>query len=418
MVTGIQKLYDERGSLWEQQKALPLNAIKEGRAMTTEEDAKFEQIEKDAAALTRTIEAHEKTEKMLQDAAARHFEQTATGAAPKWTSDSTASKDTGKKRAYEETYETFMRHGKGALTPEQAGLLQEMRGTSTQVVGTDGLGGYLVPDEWAASIEKFMLDYSGIMQAARVLRTSHGRTMFFPTLNDTTTKAVKTAEAAAATTQDLTFAQVQLDVYKYNSKLLVSSELVQDDAYNIESEMRSAFGERFGRIMNQECTLGDGTGDPNGVVVATSAGKTAASATAITLLEVLDLKHSIDPAYRRASKFGFMFHDNVLLYLKKLVDSEGRPLWQPSYREGQPDTIDGTQYWINQDMDSSINASSKLILCGDFDKYVIRIAKDMTVQRLTELYAANDLIGYHAWMRFGGNLLNTAAIKHLITAAS
>ena len=200
--------------------------------------------------------------------------------------------------------------------------------------------------------------------------------------------------------------------------MLVSSELLQDNAYDLQMEMTTAFGERFGRIMNQELTLGDGSGDPNGVVTATSAGKTAASATAITLLEVLDLKHSIDPAYRRSASFGFMFNDAVLLYLKKLVDSEGRPLWQPSYVVGQPDTLDGTKYWINQDMDSSINASSKLILCGDFSKYIIRVVNEMSIQRLDELYAADDLVGFHAWMRFDGELLNTSAIKHLITAAS
>jgi len=417
MTTGIQQTYDERAKLVTQMQEITTTAAKEGRAMTTDEVAKWEKIEADEALLSRTIDAHEKTEKLVAERAAVKFEN-GDAAGRQWTSTSTATQDTGSKRAYEQTYETFLRFGHGALSPEQRHLMSEHRGTNTQVVGTDGLGGYLVPDEWAAQIEKYMLDYSGILQAATIMRTSHGRTMNMPTVNDTTTKSVKTAEAAAATTQDLTFAQVQLDVFKYSSKMLVSSELVQDDAYNIEQQMTAAFADRFGRILNQECTLGDGTGDPNGVVTATSAGKTAASATAITLLEVLDLKHSIDPAYRRSTKFGFMFNDAILLALKKLVDSEGRPLWQPSYRENQPDTIDGTQYWINQDMDSSINASSKLMLCGDFSKYTVRIAKDMTVQRLNELYAANDLIGFHAWMRFGGNLLNTAAIKHLITAAS
>lgn len=192
---------------------------------------------------------------------------------------------------------------------------------------------------------------------------------------------------------------------------------MQDNAYNLEGRFQEMFAERFGRALNEQCTTGDGSGDPNGVVTATSAGKTAASATAITLLEVLDLKHSIDPAYRQSNQFGFMFHDNVLLALKKLVDSEARPLWTPSYREGEPDKIDGSRYWINQDMDSTINASSKIMLCGDFAKYLIRISQDLRIMRLNELYAANGLVGFQATMRFDGELLNTSAIKHMITAA-
>jgi len=111
-------------------------------------------------------------------------------------------------------------------------------------------------------------------------------------------------------------------------------------------------------------------------------------------------------------------NDVVLLAIKKLVDSQNRPLWMPSYVQGAPDTIDGTRYWINQDMDNTINASSKLILAGDFSKYYIRISGGMQVKRLDELFAMDGVVGWQAWMRFDGECVNTSAIKHLITAAS
>jgi len=417
MVTGIQQIYDQRARLVQQMQEIPANAAKEARAMTQEETEKWGKIEADERALTATIEAHEKTEKLVAERAGKAFEATATQA-PTWTSDNTASRDSGKDKAYRSAYENYLRHGVSNLSAEEKRLMSEKRGTSTQVVGTDNLGGYLVPDEWQPEIERSMKDFSGILQAARIIRTTTGRTLYWPTYDDTSTLSVKTAEAATITTQDLTVGVKQLDAYKYGSRMLVSSELLQDNAYRIETEMPMVFGERHGRTANNVLTLGDGSGDPNGVVTATSAGKTAQSATAITFLEVLDLKHSIDPAYRRSASFGFMFNDVVLLYLKKLVDSENRPLWTPSYREGQPDTIDGTRYWINQDMDSSINASSKLILCGDFSRYIVRMVNDMSIVRLNELYAADDLVGFHSWMRLDGELLNTGAIKHLITAAS
>ena len=370
-------------------------------------------MEADEAAITQTIRAIEATEKLEKEQAAKHFEQR--DAADKaWIS--TITGDKGKEVAYREAYTQYLRYGKSSLDNEQRNLLQT-RGTSTQVVGTDSLGGYLVPDTWQPEIERAMLDYSGIMQAARIIRTAGGNALYWPTEDDTTTLAVKTAEAAAVTVADLTFAEKVLNAYKYTSMIKVSEELLQDAAYDIQAEITNAFGPRFGRILNQECTVGDGSGDPNGVVTATSAGKTTASATAITFLEVLDLKHSIDPAYRNGPNFGFMFNDAVLLYLKKLVDSESRPLWTPSYREGQPDVIDGTRYWINQGMDSSINASSKIMLVGDFSKYIIRITKDMSVTRLNELYAENGLVGFRGVMRFDGELINTGAIKHMITAA-
>jgi HK97 family phage major capsid protein len=415
MVTGIQQAYDSRAAIVTQMQEITQAASKEGRAMTQEEVSKWDKMEADEAALTRTINATEKTERFAAEQAAKHFEQR-DAAGQVWTSTSTKQNDKGKEDEYRDTYSQYLKRGLGSLTTEQRGLLQT-RGTNTQVVGTDGLGGFLVPDTWQPEIERIMLDYSGIMQAARILRTAGGNTLYWPSEDDTSTLAVKTAEAAAVTVADLTFTEKRLDAYKYTSMIKVSEELLQDAAYDIQGEIAAAFGPRFGRIMNQECTLGDGSGDPNGIVTATSAGKTTASATAITFLEVLDLKHSIDPAYRMAPTFGFMFNDSVLLYLKKLVDSESRPLWTPSYREGQPDTIDGTRYYINQGMDSSINASSKIMLCGDFNKYIIRISKDMSVTRLNELYAENGLVGFRGVMRFDGELINAGAVKHMITAA-
>jgi HK97 family phage major capsid protein len=153
-------------------------------------------------------------------------------------------------------------------------------------------------------------------------------------------------------------------------------------------------------------------------VTATSAGKTAASATEITFDEVIDLVHSVDPAYR--TNAAFMFHDNVLAHLKKISigSSDARPLWMPSYVAGQPDRIDGYRYYINQGMDSSINASSKLMLFGDFSKYIVRMVRELEIRRLNERYAESLLVGFIGFMRFDGELIQPNAIKHLITAAS
>lgn len=406
MVTGIQHLYDQRARVIEQMKATATKAATEGRAMNEEELTSWRKMEADESALTASIQANEALEALEARNVKAKFEN-----APK-------ADDKGKERDYRSAYELFLRKGWQEMDSEARSILKEKRGTSNQVVGTDSLGGYLVPDLWQPEIEVAMKDYSGILQACRVLRTATGSTLYWPTEDDTTTKAVKVGEASSFTVQDLTFSQAQLDAYKYGTLVKVSYELLQDNAYNIEQEVRNAFAPRFGRILNQECTTGDGSGDPNGIVTASTLGKTAASATAFTYLEVLDLKHSIDPAYRNSPSFGFMFNDAVLLAIKKLVDSQNRPLWMPSYVAGQPDLIDGTRYYINQDMDSSINASSKLILAGDFSKYIVRIVQDMIIARRDELYSENGLVGFQAWMRFDGECINTAAIKHLITAAS
>src|SRR5689334_1973561 len=100
--------------------------------------------------------------------------------------------------------------------------------------------------------------------------------------------------------------------------------------------------ERFGRITNTHFTTGDGVSKPSGVMTEATLGVTAASATEFTADEVIDLEHSVDPAYRRSARW--MMNDDSLKILKKLKDTAGRNLWMASPADGEPDTTLGHPY--------------------------------------------------------------------------
>lgn len=378
--------------------------------IAAEKDAEFERIEKEEAALYRSITQMQAAESAERKAASFHLEEIEkSGAKPLHG----AAED-----EYRGAFRTWFMRGAAAMSPEERSVL-EKRGTSNQLAGTTTLGGYTVPTELSRSIIEAMKAYSGIAQACNIMYTAGGNPMTIPTLDDTTTMAVKVAEAATHTIQDLTFGQKTLDAYAYRSALKVSWELMQDSAFNFEGLIRSNLVPRFGRALNNTCTLGDGSGDPNGVVTAASAGKTAASSTAITFAELVDLVHTVDPAYRTSPNCGFMFHDAVLAAIKKLSLGSGdaRPLWQPSVREGEPATIEGFRYWINQDMASTIEASAIVALFGDFSYYTIRMVQDLVIRRLDERYADDGLIGYIGFSRWDGELMNTSAVKKYTMSA-
>ena len=241
-----------------------------------------------------------------------------------------------------------------------------------QSVGTDGKGGYTVPTGFVTRLEEAMLHYGGMLNLSEVMRTDSGNDLHFPTVNDTSNTGALLAENTATGAQDVTFAELVLGAYKYTSKLItVSHELLEDSAFNMPSYLGKVAGERLGRILNTECTVGDGSGNPNGVVTASTAGKTAAAVDAITMDEILDLVTSVDVAYRANAQF--MMHDSVTATLSKLKDGNSNYLWQPSIVQGQPDRLRGYGVSINNDMASTIEASAKTILFGDFSKYMIRM---------------------------------------------
>lgn len=300
------------------------------------------------------------------------------------------------------------------LTAQENEVL--MRGTDSQTVGTAEHGGRLVPDEWAANILKVMAYYSGILEAADVVTTGAGNKMYFPVVDETAVKGSLITETTGDTVSDVTWTLKELDAYTYTSGLMkVSYELLQDNAYNLESHLQELAAERLGRILNEHCTTGTGSSQPNGVVTASTLGKTAASATAITRAEIVDLIHSVDRAYRNRPGFRLMMNDSTLAYIKKLDDGDSRPLWSPSMRDGEPDRIEGVPYIINNDM-AAIATGNKTILAGDFNQFKLRMVRGIEWKILTERYAETRQNGYFAFMRFDSELLDATAVNHLIQA--
>jgi HK97 family phage major capsid protein len=295
----------------------------------------------------------------------------------------------------------------------QAAVRAEQR---AQSVGTDSAGGYTVPDEMMRAIDIALLQYGGMRQVSTVLTTSTGADLPIPTVDDTSQTGELLSENSQIAAQDVTFAQVVLETFMYTSKnVLVSWQLMQDNAVNLPSLLGELLGTRIGRIQNTHFTTGDASSKPNGVVTAASdSSVTTASNTAVTYAEMISIKHSVDPAYRPSARW--MFHDTILQYLKTMLDSQNRPIWLPgSTADDAPPTFDGDPYTVNQDV--ATGASAKAILYGDFSKYYIRDAGMLEMVRLDERYADYLQSGFFGFLRSDGDLINTAAVKYATLAA-
>ncbi|MGE4307225.1 MAG: phage major capsid protein [Novosphingobium sp.] len=312
------------------------------------------------------------------------------------------------------------------LTAEERAVLQQGRAEfRAQTAGTTTAGGFTVPTELANQIIKSMLAYGPMYDpgVTTEMVTASGNPIKIPTVDDTAVTAEKHTEATALTDdggKDVTFGQKSLDAYAYDTEFVRWSwELDQDSIFNMEALLGQLLGERLGRIANRELTIGDGTGDPNGIVTASSLGVTTASATAVTADELLDLIHSVDPAYRIGPKVGFMFNDSTLKAIRKLKDGQGNFLWQMGdVQKGVPGSLLGYNYHINQAMGSipAAAAATRVALFGDFGKYFVRKVGSPVIGVLRERFWPD--MGIAGLIRFDGELGDTAAVKHMITKAT
>lgn len=292
--------------------------------------------------------------------------------------------------------------------------LNELRALTTQ---TGSSGKYTIPQGFVPQIESAMLKYGGPRKVATVFRTDSGNDLPWPTSDDTSNAGELVAENVAANEQDVAFGQVIFNAYKYSSKMIkVPFELLQDNAFDLASWLAVRLGERIGRITALHFTAGTGSGQPNGMVTASTLGVTAAGAAAITADELIDLQHSVDPAYREDA--GFMFNDGTLKAIRKLKDGDGNYLLQlGNFQVAAPPTILGDPYTVNQHM-PAMTTGLKSVLYGDFGKYHIREVAGLRFVRADERYVESDQVAFIAWIRTDGDLIDagTNPVKHLIQA--
>ena len=345
--------------------------------------------------------------------------------------------DSAATRRYARAFSSYLRNGLNpterggrGVSDEDRAVLISRRGSERRDMGvaTGSDGGYFVPTGFVYNVESAMKWYGSMLQSSTIMDTASGQPLPWPTDNDTTIVGEQIDENTQVTTADITLGSITFNAWKYSTKLVkVSIELLQDSAFNFDDYLAAKFGMRLGRILNTKFTTGAGTTEPTGIVTAAAAGPTAIGAAGNTggsdsatntigSTDLVELEHSVDPAYRVAGVgAGFMLSDTALKLLKEVLDKYGRPIWKPGIASGTPDSLGGYPYWINNDM-AAPAASAKSMLFGALKKYQIRRVAEMRILRLTERFADFGQVGFLGFARYDGNLLDagTHPVKYLI----
>ncbi len=317
-------------------------------------------------------------------------------------------------------YHKWLRGGDRALNADEWSAISNTMSTTTS-----SQGGYTVPTEVAQQVADALKSYGGVRPVADVITTSSSNPINFPTSDGTAETGELIAENTTATAADPSFGVVTLTTYKFSSKIVaVPFELLRDSSVDMESFVRTRLATRLGRIQNSYFTTGTGSSQPNGVVTAAASGKvgTTGQTTSVIFDDLVDLVHSVDPAYRALGNCRFMLNDASLKVIRKIKDSAGRPIFVPGW-DGlagpMADTILGYPAQINQDM-ATMAANAKSILFGDFSFYKIREEMGVTLFRFDDsVYIKLGQIGFLAWVRAGGNLADVGGcLKYYANSAT
>ena len=274
-------------------------------------------------------------------------------------------------------------------------------------------GGNLVTDVlYDRVVEKFTEEGVALRAGATLLQTAGGEDMLIPTVTSYSTGAL-VAEGGTIAESDPAFGQATLATYKFAAIVDVSTELIEDQGvgnFNVLNFVGDQGGAAVGRALSAKWTVGSGSSQPFGFRTCAT-GVTAASATAITANELIDLQHSVTAPYRQGA--AFVMNDSTVKAVRKLVDSNGVYIWAPGLVSA-PDEILGNPVYSDTNM-SAMTSGLETVVYGNFTRgYFARIAGGIRVESTNADKWTSDLVSVRFIVRGGGNLVDTNALRKLI----
>jgi HK97 family phage major capsid protein len=320
-----------------------------------------------------------------------------------------------------EGFELFLRKSLPAMSAAERRKLSNAMSTT---VGSQG--GYTVSTMVAAQIVTLLKGYGWMRQVASQISTSNGADLTVPTSDGTAEVGELVGQNVGAASQDPSFAAVAMPTYRFSSKAFtVPIELLQDAAMDIVAFFLQRARDRIGRTQNALFTTGTGTGQPTGIITAASVGKVGTTGQTLTIIydDLVDLADSVDEGHLGMPSsepglpqpaVGWMMPQSMRKVVRKLKDTNGRPIWTPGRIEGkvtQPAQLLDYPVYINNDM-AAPAANAKTVAFGNLGSYTVRDALDVVMFRFDDsAFTSKGQVGFVAFARAGGNLLDAGAVK-------
>ncbi len=391
----ISELRTKRATAWDAAKAFLDSHRNDKGTLSAEDDATYSRMESEITDLGKEISRLERLEAMDKEMSRPTTTPlTAKPEAPK--------ADTKVGRASDAYKDAFWNHARKRDSYEIRNALQ---------VGTDSEGGYLVPDTFEKKLITSLEEENVIRKHAHVFATSSGSHKI-PIVSTRGTAAWVDEEGQIPESDDA-FGQQLIGAHKIATLIKVSEELLNDSAFDLEGYFATEFARRIGNLEEAAFLNGNGTAKPTGILAdvgGAEIGVTAASETAITADELIDLFYSLKSPYRK--KAIWVLNDSTVRAIRKLKDSNGQYLWHPALNDGEYDTILGKRIFTTP-YAPELGAGAKSIAFGDFSYYWIGDRAGITFRRLNERYAETGQVGFLASKRVDGKLILPEAIKVL-----
>jgi HK97 family phage major capsid protein len=294
---------------------------------------------------------------------------------------------------------------------------------------TDAAGGYAVPQEIDAEIDKALTAISPIRAIANVVKV--GTAGYRKLVTTGGTESGWVAETAARPETDTPlFNEIAPPFGELSANPAASQALLDDAAFDVEAWLASEIATEFARAEGAAFVSGNGTNKPKGFLAAPTSDEADGVRAFGTLQyletgvdggfpasnpqdKLIDLVQALRSPYRQGAVF--VMNSATAARIRKFKTSDGAFLWQPGLVAGQPDTLLGYPVVEAEDM-PDVATDALAIAFGNFRAGYL-IAERAETQILRDPFTNKPFVHFYATKRVGGQVMNSEAIKLLRFAA-
>jgi len=405
----LKEKLDKRASILAEARAIVDKVDAEKREMDAEEQAQYDKALADVEKLSVDIDR----EQRLLEIEARVSKASDIEDIVKV---NTNSGPADNKEFRAKAFNKFLKSGIHALSePEKRSL----------DATTDENGAYTVPpEEFVAQLLKDVDDAVFIRQAATKFTLTKAASLGIPALDADPADADWTTELLTGNEDStMAFGKREFAPNPFAKRIKISKSLIGKSALPIEDIVRQRLAYKFSITEEKAYLTGNGTGQPLGLFTASANGINTDrdisddnTTTAITFDGLMNAKYALKQQY--LAKAAWMFHRDALKMIAKLKYVEdGKYIWEQSVQVGQPDMLLGRPFYMSEYAPNTFTAGNYVGIIGDFSFYWIVDALDLQLQRLVELYAETNQIGYIARKEGDGMPVLGAAFARVTLAS-
>lgn len=401
----LKELGEKRAKLWAEMKELNELTKAEARSFSAEESEKWDRLNNEYEATeTEEVEAEkaEKRAKFLVDKERELNASRGRKADPDPIESRTDKKEPEQTQAQKSAteYRThFNRYMRCEIPTSEFSSICEKRNLQADLPQS---GGYLVlPQEMANGIVKFTDDLVFIRQKATKYTIPTAASLGVPTLENDPADADWTAEIANGNEDTaMNFGKRSLTPHPVAKRIRISRTLLRMATIGAEALVTARLGYKFGITEEKGFLTGSGVNQPLGVFTASNDGigtgqdiSTDNTITGITADGLINAKFGLKSQYQNSPSCAWGFSRTAVRNIRKLKDGNGQYLWSAGL-SGTPSTILDIPYFMSEYVPSTFTTGLYVGIIGDWSFYWIADALSMGIQRLEELYAATNQVGF------------------------